>query len=376
MAAGDTERGVHLLDEAMNGVTNGDVSAMASGIIYCAVIEACISMFDVRRAAEWTDSLHRWCEAQPDLVPYRGQCLVHRSQVFQASGAWDGAVSEARRARERLADPIHPALGLALYQQAEMYRLRGESAAAYDAYRTASGHGYEPTRGLALLRLENGEVDAAVAMARRMLDEVAAPARRPSMLAAAVEILLAAGDTTAATRASEELLGLAGSVSTPLLRAIAAHASAAVRLATGDATGSLADSRVAGKLWRELGMPYDVARSRVHVALACRALADDATADLELQAAAAIFEDLGARPDLARIIELTTARSESQPGGLTERECEVLRLVATGRTNREVAATLIISEHTVARHVQNIFAKLGVSSRSAATAFAFRRGVV
>ena len=373
LATGQTGRGMHLLDEAMISAAAADLSPIVTGIVYCAVIEACMDLFDLRRAAEWTEAMHDWCAAQPDLVPYRGHCMVHRSQVLQYCGAWADAEIEAERARRALSDPVHPALGLAFYQLGELHRLRGELDAAERAYRAASAQGREPAPGFALLRLAQGSISAAVAATRRMLEESRGRLTRATVLASAVEVQLAAGDRDAALAAGDELGKIADAVDTPLLHAIADYAIGTIMLAGGDAPAALAALRRAGTGWQELGMPYDVARARVQVALTCRALGDADAAGMELDAARATFERVGARPDLARVIALT---QPGRPASLTARECEVLRLVATGGTNREIATALVISEHTVARHVQNIFAKLGVPSRAAATAYAYQHGLV
>jgi ATP/maltotriose-dependent transcriptional regulator MalT len=377
LALGDTPRGLQLLDEVMVAVSIGDTSPITTGLVYCAVIEACMFAFDLRRAAEWTDVLDDWCATQPDLVPYRGQCLVHRSQVLLAHGEWSDATASIEQATARLAEPAHPALGLALYQQGELHRLQGELDVAERAYRAARERGREPTPGFALLLLAEDKLDAAVAAVRRMRDESADPLNRPAVLAACVDIQLAVGDTDGSHEAADELEQIASVAGVPLLRAIASYATGAVRLARGEASAALAALRKACATFRDLDMPYEVARTRVQIALACRALGDHDTAADELDLARTAFERLGARIDLRRTAAIAAPPpAPSRPGGLTERECEVLRLVAAGQSNRAIAATLVISEHTVGRHLQNIFTKVGVSSRAAATSYAHEHGLV
>ena len=296
---------------------------------------------------------------------------------MQLRGAWPEAMEEVRRARRRLSTPPgQPALGMAIYQQAELHRLQGQFAEAEEAYREASQWGHPPQPGLALLRLAQGRVDAAAAAIRTAVDEAQDRLGRAKVLAVYVEIVLAADDVPAARTAADELSQIAADLGMPFPQAVSAHAAGAVLLAEGDPRAALAWLRRAWTAWQEIQAPYEAARVRVLIGLAYRALGDTDTAELELDAARRVFQQLDAAPDVAWVEALSPMAVPRAAGGLTAREAQVLRLVAAGMSNRAIAAELAISEHTVARHLQNIFAKLDVSSRSAATAFAFAHGLV
>jgi DNA-binding CsgD family transcriptional regulator len=369
---GRTAEGLELVDETMVAVTAGELSPIVAGIVYCNTIAFCRDVFELRRAREWTAALTRWCEHQPDMVAHRGLCLVHRAEIMTLGGAWSDALEEARRVAARFTEGVlnERALGLAAYRRGEVHRLQGDFEAAEAAYREAIQLGREPQPGHALLRLTQGHRDAAAAAIRRALGESSKPLDRAALLPAFVEIVLAVGDVEEALGACEELETMAERQDSDLLRAMSSQARAAVALAEDDAAGALVAARRAWQAWHELEIPYEAARARVVVALACSGLDDRDTASFELDAARAIFARLGALPDIARIDALTGSADRAAVHGLTPRELEVLRLVASGKSNREVAAELVISERTVARHVQNIFAKLRVSSRTAASVFA------
>ena len=374
---GQIGEGMAVLDEVMLAATSGEVSLLLVGNVYCGVLEGCQEVFDVRRAREWTAVLSRWCAGQPDLVPYRGPCLVHRVELMRLRGDWDDALEEARRACEWLSLPASPETPAdAFYQLGELYRLRGEFAAADEAYRNASRVGRQPEPGIALLWLARGQAEAAAAAVRRALDESTVDrARRSELLAAYVEILLALGDTAAARTATSELAELAAVVGALPLRALADRAEGSVLIAEGDPRAALAPLRRSWMAWQHVDAPYEAARVRVLIGAACRALGDEESAAMEVDAARWVFTRLGAVHDLDRLGAEAAPLGPAAAGGLTRRELEVLSLVAAGEPNKAIAAALVISEHTVARHVQNMLQKLGVSSRTSLAAFAFEAGL-
>ena len=369
---GRVRAGVALLDEAMVAVIAEEVWPPVAGNLYCSMIDACHEISDLRRAHEWTAALENWWAKQPDMVTFTGQCLIHRAELLQLRGAWSEAIEEVERARERLARAADKyATGAALYREAEIHRALGDFPSAEDGYRGASLWGYETQPGLALLRLAEGDVDAAAASSRRVVVESTDRLRRTRVLPAHVEIMLAIGDVPAAREAAEELAELAEYFGTAALHAHAGRAVGAVFLAEGDARGALGALRRAWDLWRELEAPYEAAAVRVLIALSCRALGDEDSAALELDSALRVFRDLGARPDVTRVEGLVRRQPTARTLTLTPRELQVLRLLATGKTNRSIAQDLVLAEKTVDRHVTNTFAKLGVTSRAAATAYAY-----
>jgi class 3 adenylate cyclase/DNA-binding CsgD family transcriptional regulator len=374
---GQIESGLAHLDEAMVAVTAGELSPLMTGLIYCSVIVACQEVYALSRAREWTSALAQWCNAQPQIVAFTGSCLVHRAEIMQLGGAWRDAIEEAGQACERFLkgiDPQPPAS--AFYQRAEMRRLRGEFSGAEEDYQRARQFGREPQPGLALLRLAQGRKEAAAATTRRVMSAITDPLRRARFLPAHIEIALAADEIEEADRACRELEEIAAGFETGVLGAMAAQARGAVALAGGEAEAALVALRRALEVWQEIEAPYEIARVRVLIGLACRALGDEDSAELELAAASATFEQLGATPDLARIDALTLGARPGKRYGLTARELQVLRLVSAGKTNGAIAAELFLSERTIERHISNIFTKLDLPSRAAATAWAYEHKLV
>jgi ATP/maltotriose-dependent transcriptional regulator MalT len=309
------------------------------------------------------------------MVPYRGQCMVRRAEILQLHGAWEDAMTEAREACERFSRPPRVEAGAAFYRLAELHRMRGEFEAAEKAYLEAGRWQRTPQPGLALLRLAQGRIESAHSSIRRIAEEVCHLSQRTRVLDAYVEIAISAKDVTAARARAAELHEIALRFNAPLVHALAARATGAALLAEGDAKGALAELRRSWNLWCELEAPYEAARTRVLMACACKRLQDCEAARLELELAREVFQRLGAAPEITRIERLLSEKERSSKV-LTQREVQVVRLIASGKTNRAIAVKLGISEKTVARHISNIFTKLGISSRSAATAFAYEHELV
>ncbi len=372
--AGRVREGLELLDEAMVGVSAGEVSPLIAGNVYCSMIEACQELSDFSRAASWTIALTRWCQAQPGLVPFTGQCSVHRGQIMRLRGAYDEALAEFALAQRRyqMEGAAAPA-ALALTEQGDVLRIRGRLDDAETAYQQAAELGHEPQPGLMLSWLAHGRTAAAVSAVHRLLGEVRDPVNRSRLLPAAVEILLAAGLAEEARRHSDELSDIAGTFGNSAVRAMALYAAASVQLASGENADALSQARESGRIWSDIGSPYEVARARVLIGRALHELGDEDSAQSEFAVARRAFLELGATPAMS---ELDRLLGRARPDGLSEREVEVLRLVAEGRSNHDIARLLVLSQKTVERHLSNIFAKLSVQSRTAAAAYAHAHRLV
>lgn len=374
LRSGRIEAGLRRLDESMVGVVGGEVRPYVCGSLYCAMIDACHEVFDVGRLQEWTASFDQWVRRQHEMITFTGECLIHRAEMLLLRGLWDRAVDETHQAADRFAqiEDSHQ-LGRACYLRGEVHRLRGQESEAETAYRQASAHGCETQPGLALLRLAQGDLLAATRAMERVVAEERDESARAKVLPAHVLIMVAGGDTTSAQTTADELARLADAFASPSLRAAADQALGHLLVEDGQAAAALPVLRRAAEAWRHFGAAYDVAMVRVLIGRACRSLGDGDAAEMEFDAARATFDRLGAAPASRAVAALTQRERDL---GLTDRELEVLRLVASGRTNQAIAEVLVLSVKTVDRHVSNIFTKLGVSSRSAATAYAYRHHVV
>jgi len=369
---GRAQEGVALLDEGMLEASSPEMAAGWAGNIYCHLMAACYELGDIGRAAAWTQSTSDWCDEMAPAVLFKGICRVHRAQVMQVRGQWTQAQDEAERVCE---DVAHIHVGVVAeghYQIGEIKRLRGDLEGAEQAYQAGHGLGRDPEPGLALLRLAQGRADVAATLIRSALAGVGDRLARARLLAAQVEIALAGGDEATATAAADELDEIASVYGSSGLRAAARRSRGAVLLATGRTEDALSTLRTACSGWTELEAPYDCAKVRVLLARAYGQLGDTDSSERELETARAAFEALGATLDAA---EVARRHRAVIPAGLTEREAQVLALVAAGSTNREIADELFLSQKTVARHVSNIFTKVGVTTRTAAARFAFEHGV-
>lgn len=372
--AGRVPEGLALLDEAMVGLAAGEVSPIIAGMAYCSLIEACQELSDFSRAASWTSALTRWCDTQPGLVPYTGQCALHRGQIMRLRGAYDEALAEFAQAQRRYVKEgtVAPA-GMALTEQGDVLRIRGKLDEAEAAYRQAAELGHEPQPGLALSWLARGRTTAAITAIHRLLAEAHDPVHRSWMLPAAVEVLVSARLLDEARQHSDELTGIASAFGNSALQAMAAYAAANVELASGELEDALSHARDSCRLWSGVGAPYETARARVLVARALRELGDEDSATTEFAAARRAFAEVGGAPAATEVDQLL---GRARPAGLTERELEVLKLVAEGRSNPDIARVLVLSHKTVERHLSNIFTKLDVPSRTAAAAYAHEHGLM
>ncbi len=370
---GQVYDGMATLDEAMLAAVQGELGPMATGQVYCNVIAACQELGDLRRASEWTEALRGWCATQPASV-FPGLCRVHRAEVMHLRGAWADAESEARQACTDLLETMPAFAAEAFNQVGEVRRRLGDLTAAEEAFRRAGDLGREPQPGLALVRLAQGKLDAAGAAVQRALAEEPNRLIRAKLLAAQVEIAIAVGEEPTARLAAQELRQIADEYGSAALQAASATAEGAVELSGDDVSAALRSLRRAWELWQAADCPFEAAATRRMLGLACRKVGDEEGAELAISSALAVFKRLGATLESAHTSELLGKRP--QPGGLTSREVEVLRLVASGKSNREIAAELCLSAKTVSRHLSNIFYKIGVSSRTAAAAFAYEHALI
>jgi ATP/maltotriose-dependent transcriptional regulator MalT len=366
--------GMRSLDEAMVAVLSDDLAPEWAGNIYCHLMDVWHELGDIRRAAEWVEATERWLESLPAGMLFNGICRVHRSQVLQIRGAWDQAELEAVRVSTELAAVHVQAAAEAHYQVAEIRRLRGDLAGAEHSYERAHENGRDPQPGLALLLLAQGRSEAAAAAIRSALiaESDNALARVP-LRAAQVDIALTTGALERARGACEELEATAAVYPSSGIEATTRSARGALTLAEGHPEAALPILRDACRRWRETGADYLASRACVLLSRVYEELGDKDAGRRELDAAATVFKRLGAVPD-AGVVE-GLRQPPVLPRGLTQREAEVLALVATGRSNKDVGSALYISEKTVARHLSNIFAKTGVSTRTEAAAFAFKHGL-
>ena len=365
--------GLAHLDEAMLFALEGRLSPYVTGKVYCSLVSACHDLGDLRRANEWTDAVGSWADDHPFSV-FPGLCRLHRADLLQWRGEWELAEAEARRACGELEETFVPNAAAAFAEVGEIRRRRGDLAGAEEAFARVEALTGRPTAGLALLRLSQGRADAASAVIVSALEEAGwNRLTRAWLLPAEVQVALLLGEQERAGAAAAELAETADLYESPLLRAAAASAAGRVQLAAGDPAAG-ASLRSAAQQWQDLDVPYEGATARLLLGHACRLSGDDEAARASLEAAETLFERLGASPD-TRLLHAVVPSTEL-PCGLTGREGEVLRLVAAGWTNKQIAAELSLSDKTVSRHLSNIFTKIDVASRAAATAFAFEHRLV
>lgn len=355
--AGRTTEGFALLDEAMLPVLAGQVEDGFAGNLYCQVMGLCAEVGDVRRMRTWLRTTEKWCARFSDAVMFVGICRMHRVQLLVLDAAWDEAAREAGLVQRELAEMNAMAVAEAHYQLGELHRRRGvldDAAREYDAAR-ALGHAAQP--GAALLRLAEGRPEDAWSAIAGAL-EAGPPPSRWRCLGPAVEIALAGRRLTAATALADELTAVAERTPGSLFRAAAPAARGRIDLADGRPAAAVVALREAVRTYTDLGVPHEAAQVQALLAEACAAAGVPTDAEAAASAAAEARRRLGLLPSPHR----TTS------GTLTAREREVLRLVADGASNHDVAEQLTLSDKTVGRHLANVYAKLGVTSRTAAVA--------
>ena len=361
--------GLSALDDAMLFAIEGRLRPYSTGKVYCSLISACEALGELGRAAEWSEATTRWAQRHP-LAVFPGLCRVHLASSLRSRGRWDEAEQQARQACAELATLNVASAAAGHAEIGEIRRRIGDLTGAEEAFRKAEELSGQPQPGLAVLRLAQGNPDAAVAIISRALDDITwNRLGRAQLLPARAQIAIAADDLPGAIAALEELESIATDFASPALIAAAASTRGRVQLASGD-RGAVATLRQAADRWHELGAPHEVATARMLQGAALRDEGDLDAAATAFESAGTLFSQLGAKPDLLSLGNFTNCAPDL-PAGLTTRECEVLRLVATGKTNKQIAVELFLSEKTVARHLSNIFTKIDVTSRSAATAFAY-----
>ncbi len=374
LARGETKAGLALLDEAMVSVTTDQLLPALTGLAYCNVIDGCQEVYDLRRSQEWTAALTRWCDGQPDLVPYAGQCLVHRSELSQLHGDWARAWTKRSVRAIGSRDDQQSPTPITSWPRCIVC---GASSPRPSWPTVVSGSsGDSPSQVWPFCGSRRA---VSVSQPPLLNGYSTKPRIAPAGAGCCPRTSRSCWLHTKSARPRTQLMswsrsprrsGHPFSAPRPRMR------QGAVLLAQGDPAGALIPLRRAVSMWRQMDAPYESARARVLVGQACRELGDADSAEIEFEAVGQVFQKLGAAPDAERLRQLIDSPERSYPSGLTAREVQILSLVATGRTNREIASTLMISEHTVARHLQNIFSKLGVSSRTAAAAFALDQSLI
>jgi DNA-binding CsgD family transcriptional regulator len=374
---GRIDEGYIPIDEAMLLANSQRLSPVVCGVVYCEIISSCCRVLEMVRAREWTAILDDWCRRNPQARAFQGVCMVHRAEVLQLEGNWNEAFAEAERAGHGLKGTTEQtAIANAAYRRGEILRLRGSFETSEAEYRQAGEIGIDPQPGLALLRLAQGRRDEGAAMIRRALETAADMPRKTALLPAAIEIFIACGDLGTAESLCAEMTEIAELFGTEILARVADQGCGSLAMARGEYADAVATMSRALRYWSEFGAPYLVARLRVDIARCCAMLGDIESAEMERDAAAKLFRELGAEPDLARIQTVRTGTKSRGADKLTAREREVLSRMANGGTNREIARELGLSPKTVNRHVENIFDKFGVSSRAAAVAKALKTGAI